>query len=182
MGVIAILESLVRDGDDWVITGPESDRARLAYAALDGGGRAPAILNAANEFAVARFLAGEIGFTEIPDPPAICDKARTARTDADGRYAFVVETEEVSELVDQRRHLIRPVAVLGQRRADGADLGVNLLELRGSLQRRVMVDALGSALASFFLETIPGWVHRGLAAIGDFFVSMGQRILGFTSS
>jgi TP901 family phage tail tape measure protein len=42
-----------------------------------------------------------------------------------------------------------------------------------------VVDAFGSALASFFLETIPGWVHRGLAAIGDFFVSMGQRILGF---
>jgi hypothetical protein len=42
-----------------------------------------------------------------------------------------------------------------------------------------VVDALGSALASFFLETIPSWVHRGLAAIADFFVSMGQHILGF---
>lgn len=39
---------------------------KLAYEALEAGGSAPAILNAANEFAVARFLAGEIGFTEIP--------------------------------------------------------------------------------------------------------------------
>jgi 1-deoxy-D-xylulose-5-phosphate reductoisomerase len=38
----------------------------LAYEALEAGGSGPAILNAANEFAVARFLAGEIGFTDIP--------------------------------------------------------------------------------------------------------------------
>jgi TP901 family phage tail tape measure protein len=42
-----------------------------------------------------------------------------------------------------------------------------------------VVDGFGRALASFFLETIPGWVGRGLGAIADFFVSMGQRILGF---
>ena len=39
---------------------------RLAYQALETGGAAPAILNAANEVAVERFLAEEIGFTEIP--------------------------------------------------------------------------------------------------------------------
>lgn len=39
---------------------------RLAYEALDAGGWAPAVLNAANEVAVERFLAGAIGFTEIP--------------------------------------------------------------------------------------------------------------------
>lgn len=39
---------------------------RLAYEALETGGAAPVILNAANEVAVARFLAEEIGFTEIP--------------------------------------------------------------------------------------------------------------------
>lgn len=39
---------------------------RLAYEALEAGGWAPAVLNAANEVAVARFLAGEIGFTDIP--------------------------------------------------------------------------------------------------------------------
>jgi len=39
----------------------------LAYAALRTGGTAPAILNAANEIAVAAFLAEEIRFTEIPN-------------------------------------------------------------------------------------------------------------------
>jgi 1-deoxy-D-xylulose-5-phosphate reductoisomerase len=39
---------------------------RLAYEALRAGGRAAAVLNAANEVAVERFLAGVIGFTEIP--------------------------------------------------------------------------------------------------------------------
>ena len=38
---------------------------RLARAALQRGGAAPTILNAANEVAVARFLAGEIGFLDI---------------------------------------------------------------------------------------------------------------------
>lgn len=39
---------------------------RLAYDALNAGGTAPAILNAANEVAVEAFLAGRIGFMEIP--------------------------------------------------------------------------------------------------------------------
>jgi 1-deoxy-D-xylulose-5-phosphate reductoisomerase len=38
---------------------------RLARAALEAGGAAPAILNAANEIAVAAFLARQIAFTEI---------------------------------------------------------------------------------------------------------------------
>jgi 1-deoxy-D-xylulose-5-phosphate reductoisomerase len=38
---------------------------RLAREALLAGGSAPVVLNAANEAAVARFLAGEIGFTDI---------------------------------------------------------------------------------------------------------------------
>lgn len=38
----------------------------LAYAALEAGGTAPAILNAANEEAVARFLGHQIRFTDIP--------------------------------------------------------------------------------------------------------------------
>jgi 1-deoxy-D-xylulose-5-phosphate reductoisomerase len=37
----------------------------LARASLDAGGAAPAVLNAANEVAVAAFLAGEIGFLDI---------------------------------------------------------------------------------------------------------------------
>lgn len=39
----------------------------LAYAALRTGGSMPAVLNAANEIAVERFLAGELPFTAIVD-------------------------------------------------------------------------------------------------------------------
>jgi len=47
---------------------PDHDRfpaLRLAVAALASGGSAPTVLNAANEVAVGRFLAGEIGFLDI---------------------------------------------------------------------------------------------------------------------
>jgi 1-deoxy-D-xylulose-5-phosphate reductoisomerase len=39
---------------------------RLAYEALEAGGTAPAVLNAANEVAVQRFLDEDIGFADIP--------------------------------------------------------------------------------------------------------------------
>ena len=39
---------------------------RLAYEALDAGGTHPAVLNGANEEAVAAFLAGHIGLLDIP--------------------------------------------------------------------------------------------------------------------
>ncbi len=38
----------------------------LAFEALGAGGAVPSAMNAANEVAVARFLAGDIGFTDIP--------------------------------------------------------------------------------------------------------------------
>ncbi len=38
----------------------------LAFAALAAGGTAPAMLNAANEVAVAAFLQGRVGFLRIP--------------------------------------------------------------------------------------------------------------------
>ena len=40
---------------------------RLARAVAEAGGTAPAVLNAANEVAVAAFLAGRLGFLGIPD-------------------------------------------------------------------------------------------------------------------
>ncbi len=40
---------------------------RIAYDALNAGGTAPAILNAANEMAVEAFLAEKIGFMDIPN-------------------------------------------------------------------------------------------------------------------
>src|SRR5690606_32930675 len=47
---------------------PDEDRfpaTRLAREAAEAGGAAPAVLNAANEIAVAAFLAGQIAFTRI---------------------------------------------------------------------------------------------------------------------
>ena len=47
---------------------PDEDRfpaTRLAREAIEAGGAAPAILNAANEVAVAAFLGGQISFTRI---------------------------------------------------------------------------------------------------------------------
>lgn len=52
---------------------PDENRfpaTRLARAAAEAGGAAPAVLNAANEVAVAAFLAGEIGFTRIAETVA----------------------------------------------------------------------------------------------------------------
>jgi 1-deoxy-D-xylulose-5-phosphate reductoisomerase len=40
---------------------------RIAYEALNMGGTAPAILNAANEIAVEAFLTEQIGFMDIPN-------------------------------------------------------------------------------------------------------------------
>lgn len=48
---------------------PDLDRfpcLRLAAEAFKQGGTAPAVLNAANEEAVAAFLAGKVGFVDIP--------------------------------------------------------------------------------------------------------------------
>ena len=40
---------------------------KLAYDAMESGGTAPCVLNAANEVAVNHFLSGKIKFTQIPD-------------------------------------------------------------------------------------------------------------------
>ena len=41
--------------------------ASLAFAAMETGDSAPAVLNAANEVAVEQFLEGRIGFSRIPE-------------------------------------------------------------------------------------------------------------------
>lgn len=77
----------------------------LCREALRLGGLAPAALNGANEQAVALFLRGEIGFTEIPDLvgevlshgwPASGDADEVLRTDREAR-------ELVLERVERRR-------------------------------------------------------------------------------
>lgn len=54
-----------------------------AYDAVRAGGAMPAILNAANEIAVASFLGGQIRFTAIPDVIAHCmDSIAVSRADS----------------------------------------------------------------------------------------------------
>ncbi|MDO8932601.1 MAG: 1-deoxy-D-xylulose-5-phosphate reductoisomerase, partial [Rhodocyclaceae bacterium] len=69
----------------------------LAYAALRMGGNAPAVLNAANEVAVAAFLAGQLPYLRIPEVIAatldsvphdlVPDLAAVFEADARGRAA-----------------------------------------------------------------------------------------------
>ncbi len=54
---------------------------RLAFEALKQGGSAPAVLNAANEVAVALFLADQIGFTDIP---RLIEEAMSSVPSSDG--------------------------------------------------------------------------------------------------
>ena len=77
----------------------------LAYRVLELGGAAPAALNAANEVAVEAFLAGRIGFTEIPktiseavdrhagDPAESLDDLFTADAAARRTAAARIESE-----------------------------------------------------------------------------------------
>ena len=68
---------------------------RLARQAAEAGGATPAVLNAANEIAVAAFLAGQIGFTRIAAhvedvlscyaPPAAASLADVVAVDAEAR-------------------------------------------------------------------------------------------------
>ncbi|MET0101365.1 MAG: 1-deoxy-D-xylulose-5-phosphate reductoisomerase [Sedimenticola sp.] len=78
----------------------------LAYRAVETGGTAPAVLNAANEVAVASFLEGRLGFTAIPQviestlerlPPASAGNLEVL-LDAD-REARAVAEQTVAALV-----------------------------------------------------------------------------------
>jgi 1-deoxy-D-xylulose-5-phosphate reductoisomerase len=77
---------------------PDEDRfpaTKLAREAAQAGGSAPAVLNAANEVAVAAFLSGQIAFTRIaalvaetlakPLPPAPASLAEVLAVDAEAR-------------------------------------------------------------------------------------------------
>ncbi len=63
---------------------------RLARTAIEEGGAAPTVLNAANEVAVAEFLAGRLGFAAIPT-------LVEATLDAAARRGIVREPASVEE-------------------------------------------------------------------------------------
>lgn len=86
---------------------PDEDRfpaTRLAREAAHAGGAAPATLNAANEVAVAAFLAGQIGFSRITAiveqtlehaiaaPPATLEDVFTVDGEARARAMAIVES------------------------------------------------------------------------------------------
>ncbi|WP_267386485.1 1-deoxy-D-xylulose-5-phosphate reductoisomerase [Sphingomonas sp. GC_Shp_3] len=80
---------------------------RLAREALDAGGARPAILNAANEIAVAAFLDGQIGFLEIAaivedtleryDPPAPGALADVLAVDGEARRVAAERVKDCAQ-------------------------------------------------------------------------------------
>ena len=79
---------------------------RLAYDALEAQGSAPAVLNAANEVAVAMFLAGQLPFTGIPR--VIEQAVERLATDEALDYEALVEVDQ-----DARR-LVETLAAWNQ--------------------------------------------------------------------
>jgi 1-deoxy-D-xylulose-5-phosphate reductoisomerase len=67
---------------------------RLAREALEAGGASPVVLNAANEIAVASFLAGEIGFPDICR--LVQEALSNASYDAPGSIGDVLEIDRVT--------------------------------------------------------------------------------------
>ena len=65
---------------------------RLAYAALEHGGGWPIVLNAANEVAVEAFLAGRIGFLDIP---RVIERALEAADAAAAAPATLADVREI---------------------------------------------------------------------------------------
>ena len=72
---------------------------RLAFEALEAGGTAAAALNAANEVAVAAFLAGELGFTAIA---SVAEEVLARLPVRPGR-----SLEEIRDVDEQGRRLAR---------------------------------------------------------------------------
>lgn len=79
----------------------------LARRALQSGGAAPTILNAANEVAVAAFLAGNLGFLDIPH---IVEKCLS--TLAHGPLGTLEQVEAAD--AEARRHAFAEIAVLSR--------------------------------------------------------------------
>lgn len=109
MAKIGNLEFFAPDFDKFPCLG-------LAYRAGRMGGTAPAILNAANEVAVARFLEESLGFNQIPEVIAsVLDKAavdprpgleQVLAADAWAREAAV---ELIGKIMDGRTGTVPPV-------------------------------------------------------------------------
>ena len=83
---------------------PDTDRfpcLGLAYRALQEGGSAPAVLNAANEIAVQRFLEGRLGFLDIAGTVArVMDQVPFCRLETlDDAFAADAEARRTAEAI-----------------------------------------------------------------------------------
>jgi 1-deoxy-D-xylulose-5-phosphate reductoisomerase len=102
---------------------PDRDRfpcLRLAYEALDAGGTAPAVLNAANEVAVSHFLAGALPFRRIAalieatlsdmssGPVASLEDVLAADRDARARAEGWLLQQRPAGAAEPARHAARP--------------------------------------------------------------------------
>lgn len=76
---------------------------RLAFEAGKRGGTAPAAMNAANEVAVARFLAGDLGFTDIPRVITECVKRHR-----------VIDSPEIGQILEADRWARSEAGKLGR--------------------------------------------------------------------
>jgi len=79
----------------------------LAYKAMEKGGNAPCIMNAANEIAVAAFLDGRIGFVHIPEIIASCMQQAT--------HIDNPELEDIRETDREARNLAKELTKQKQR-------------------------------------------------------------------
>ena len=102
---------LLAEGGRLEFEAPDTDAfpcLRLAYAALDAGGAAPAVLNAANEVAVSAFLQGRTAFLSIP---AIVEDTLAAMHDLPaGDLAALLDADARARRVARDRVAARPAA------------------------------------------------------------------------
>ncbi|QHL87243.1 1-deoxy-D-xylulose-5-phosphate reductoisomerase [Nibribacter ruber] len=75
----------------------------LAFAAMEKGGNAPCVLNAANEVAVAAFLREEIGFLEMSDLISDC-LAKVAYIASPSLEDYIQTDQEARRLAQERVH------------------------------------------------------------------------------
>jgi 1-deoxy-D-xylulose-5-phosphate reductoisomerase len=80
---------------------------RIARQALEQGGAAPIVLNAANEIAVAHFIDGRIGFTDIAslaEQALSASKARAAASIEEVIALDAATRDAVSAMIEARCH------------------------------------------------------------------------------
>ena len=146
---------------------PDEERfpaLRLAREALEAGGAAPAVLNAANEVAVAAFLAGRIGF---PDIAALVE--RGARRD-----------RRAGARVHRRRARHRPRGAGSGRRADAARWPPDARPASALVHRHRLPAARSGRSSSSTSSAIISSARWFGVGAETFSIGFGREIAGWT--